>query len=174
MMGWKSCGIWVSLAVAMALPIDLRAQTTTAQVRGRAVDELGSALAGVAITARHVETNTSVGVISGDTGQYVLPNLPPGRYDVSAALQGFGVEHRTDLVLQLGQDVTIDFTLNVAGLEAIVTVGANASLLEATRSTIEMIVTTGDIDDLPTIERDFSSLARLAPGVAPGAGGNGD
>jgi outer membrane receptor protein involved in Fe transport len=174
MAGWKSCGAGVWLAVAMALPLGVRAQTTTAQVRGRAVDELGAALPGVAIAARHVDTNTSVGVISGDAGQYVLPNLPPGRYDVSASLQGFAVERRTDLVLQLGQELTIDFTLRVAGLQAVVTVGPHAPLLEATRHTIGTSVTTDDIDDLPTIERDFSSLARLAPGVAPGVGGNGD
>lgn len=168
--GWA--GVW--LAVAMALPLDAGAQTTTATVRGKAADEQGAALPGVRVTARQVDTNTSLTVTSGSVGQYLLLNLAPGRYEVWAELQGFGVERRADLLLQLGQDLTIDFTLKVGGLEEIVTVGPNAPMLETTKHTVDTIVTKDDIDDLPTLERDFSSLAKLAPGVAPGVGGNGD
>ena len=53
-------------------------------------------------------------------------------------------------------------------------VGADAPILETTKNTVGTIITEDDIDDLPTVERDFSSLAKLAPGVAPGVGGNGD
>ena len=171
---WKPCGVGIWLAVAMALPLDLRAQTTTATLRGKAADQQGAALPGVTVTARQVDTNTSLSVISSDVGQYFLPNLPPGRYEVSAELQGFRIERRTDLVLQLGQELTIDFTLKVGGLQETVTVGANAPILETTKNTVGTIITKDDIDDLPTVERDFSSLARLAPGVTPGVGGNGD
>ena len=171
---WKPCCVGMWLAVAMALPLDLRAQTTTATLRGKAADQQGAALPGVTVTARQVDTNTSLSVISSDVGQYFLPNLPPGRYEVSAELQGFRIERRTDLVLQLGQELTIDFTLKVGGLQETVTVGANAPILETTKNTVGTIITKDDIDDLPTVERDFSSLARLAPGVTPGVGGNGD
>jgi hypothetical protein len=55
-----------------------------------------------------------------------------------------------------------------------VTVGANGPILETTRNTVGTIIANDEIDDLPTVERDFSSLAELAPGVSPGVGGNGD
>jgi len=171
---WKTYGIGIWLAVAVTLPLDLWAQTTTATLRGRAVDEQGAALAGVTVTARRIDTNTSFTVISSDVGPYFLPNLPPGRYEVSAELKSFQIERRTDLVLQLGQEFSIDFTLKIGGLQEIVTVGANAPILETTRNTIGTIITKDNIDDLPTVERDFSSLARLAPGITPGVGGNGD
>jgi len=172
--GWKRWGPRICLVVAMALPLDARAQTTTSTLRGKAADEQGAALGGVTVTARQIDTNASLSVVSSDAGQYFLPNLPPGRYEVSAELQGFRVERRTDLVLQLGQDVTIDFRLTVGGVQETVTVGATAPILETTKNTVSTIITNDDIDDLPTVERDFSSLARLAPGVAPGVGGNGD
>jgi len=107
-------------------------------------------------------------------GQYFLPNLPAGRYEVSAELQGFRIERRTDLVLQIGQEVTIDFTLKVGGLQETVTVAAETRILETTNNTIGTIISKDEIDDLPTVERDFSSLAKLAPGVTSGVGGNGD
>jgi outer membrane receptor protein involved in Fe transport len=158
----------------MALPLDLRAQTTTAMLRGKASDQQGAALTGVTVTARQVDTNTNFSVISSDVGQYFLPNLPPGRYEVSAELQGFRIERRTDLVLQLGQELTIDVTLRAGAPQETVTVAANTPILETTANSLGTIITKDDIDDLPAVERDFSSLARLAAGVTPGVGGNGD
>src|SRR5205085_1183079 len=140
-MVWKPYCVGMWLAVAMALPLDLRAQTTTATLRGKAVDQQGAAVPGVTVAARQVETNTSFNVLSSDAGHYFLPNLPPGRYQVVAELQGFRIERRTDLILQLGQELTIDFTLRVGALQETVTVGANAPLLEATKNTIGSIIT---------------------------------
>jgi outer membrane receptor protein involved in Fe transport len=171
---WKRCCAGVWLAAALAFPLDVQAQTATGSIRGKAADQQGAALPGVTITARQVDTNTSLAITSSEFGQYLLPNLPPGRYELSADVQGFRVERRTDIVLRLGQDLTIDFTLNVAGPQEIVTVSPPAPILETTKNTIDTIVTNDDIDDLPTVERDFSSLARLAPGVVPAVGGNGD
>jgi outer membrane receptor protein involved in Fe transport len=164
--------MWI--AIALGVPMGARAQTTTAAVRGRAVDEQGAAVPGVAVTARQVDTNTSFNAVSGDAGQYFLSGLPPGRYDVSAELQGFAIQRRAGLVLRIGQEVTLDFTLSIAGLQEVVAVGRDAPLLQTTSHTVGTVITNDDIDDLPTLERDFSSLARLAPGVTPGVGGNGD
>ncbi len=172
--GWTPWGPGICLVFAIAFSLEANAQTTTSALRGKVADGQGAALGGVAVTAHQVDTNTTLGVVSSDSGQYFLPNLPPGRYEVSAELQGFRVERRSDLVLQLGQELTIDFTLTVGGVQETVIVGANAPILETTKNTVSTIVTTDDIDDFPTVERDFSALARLAPGVAPGVGGNGD
>src|SRR5438045_1354365 len=143
---WRPRAIGMCVAVAMAFALDAGAQTTTATLRGKAADHQGAALPGVTVTARQAETNASLSVISGDAGQYFLPNLPPGRYDLSATLQGFRVERRTALVLQLGQELTIDFTLQVGGLQETVTVGANAPLLDTTKHTVGTIITNDDID----------------------------
>ena len=107
-----------------------------------------------------VDTNTSLSVTSSDVGQYFLPNLPPGRYEVSAELKGFRIERRTDLVLQLGQELTIDFTLKVEGLQEVVVVGANAPILETTKNTVGTIITKDEIDDLPT----WSVTSARSPG----------
>ncbi len=171
---WKLCCVGMWLAVAMAFPFDLRAQTTTATLRGKTTDEQGTALPGVTVTARQVDTNTSFSVTSSDVGQYFLPNLPSGRYEVSAQLEGFRTERRTNLLLQLGQELAIDVTLRVGGRQEAITVQSNAPILETTKNTVGTIISNDDVDDLPSVERDFSSLARLAPGVTPGVGGNGD
>lgn len=170
----KSWCVGIGLVVTTALPLSLAAQTTTVTLRGTVTDQNGAALPGVSVTARRVDTNMSLGAVSGDGGQYFLMTLTPGPYELSAALQGFRTERRADLVLQLGQQGTIDFTLKIGGVSESLTVSARAPILEASTNTVGAIVTKADIDALPTVERDFSALARLAPGVTSGVGGNGD
>jgi outer membrane receptor protein involved in Fe transport len=163
-----------SIVIVMAAPLESRAQTTSATLRGRIADEQRAVLPGVTVTVHQLDTNTTRSVVTSEVGQYFLPNLPAGRYEVSAELQGFRIERRTGLVLQIGQEVTIDFLLKVGGLQETVTVAAETRVLETTNNTIGSIIKKDEIDDLPTVERDFSSLAKLAPGVTSGVGGNGD
>jgi outer membrane receptor protein involved in Fe transport len=150
------------------------AQTTTATLRGRAADQQGAILPGVTVTARNVETNLTRSVVTGELGQYFLPNLPAGPYDLTASLQGFVTERREALELRVGQEITIDFVLRVGGVQEAVSVVGETPLLETTRTTLGSIIKKEQIDDLPTVERDFSALAKLAPGVSTGVGGNGE
>ena len=98
-------------AVALALVDTGYAQVTLAAIRGKVTDEQGAALPGATVTARHVATNTSKEVVTTDVGQYYLPNLPAGEYEVSIELTGFGTMRRTGIVLQVGQEIGLDFRM---------------------------------------------------------------
>src|SRR5205823_3750858 len=82
-----------------------------AALRGKVTDEQGAALTGAAVTARNVDTNAARSVTTGGLGQFFIPNLPAGTYELTAALSGFGTERRPGLVLRVGQEGTVDFTL---------------------------------------------------------------
>ena len=161
-----------AVVVAILLASPLLAQNVT--LRGHVSDEHGGALSGAAITARNVETNVFRSVVTGGLGQYFIPNLPPGRYDLTAGLSGFSAEKRPELLLRVGQEGTVDFVLRVGGLTEQVTIVDEAPLLETTRNTLGTIVDRDQIDGLPVIDRDFASLARLSPGVTIGTGGSGE
>ncbi|MGH9159723.1 MAG: TonB-dependent receptor [Vicinamibacteraceae bacterium] len=164
---------------AMALVVSLganamaAAQTTMATVRGKIADEQASVLPGATVTARAAGTNLTRSVVTGARGEYFLPNLPAGRYELTATLEGFVTAKRADLVLTVGQEATIDFTLQVGGVDEVVTVTGQGALLETTQHTLGTVNDNRQIDDLPTVARDFSALAALSPGVQPGVGGNG-
>ncbi|HSB60508.1 MAG TPA: TonB-dependent receptor, partial [Vicinamibacteria bacterium] len=162
------------LAAALALLAGpAPAQTINASLRGKVADEQGAALSGAAVTARNVETNVSRSVVTGALGQYFLPNLPAGTYEVTAELDRFSPSRRSGLALRVGQDVSVDFTLKLGGLQEAVDVVETAYVLETTQNTVGTIINREQIDDLPTIQRDFQDLARLSPGVTTGTGGNG-
>jgi outer membrane receptor protein involved in Fe transport len=160
--------LWLATAAALA------AQTTMATVRGRIVDEQGAVLPGVTVTARAIETNLTRTVTSTEIGDYFIPNLPAGTYELSTAMDGFSPARRERLVLAVGQEAIIDFTLKVGGLQEAVTISGDGAVLETTQHTLGSVINSKQIDDLPTIGRNFGDLARLAPGVTTGVGGNGD
>jgi outer membrane receptor protein involved in Fe transport len=162
-----------SAGLATLAPI-ASAQTTMATVRGKIVDTQGAVLPGVAVTAHGLDTNLTRSVTTGEQGEYFLPNLPAGRYELTAALDGFVTAKRELLVLTVGQEVTIDVPLKVGGLQEVITVSGQGGLLETTQHTIGTVINNQQIDALPTVGRDFSALALLSPGVQPGVGGNGD
>ena len=158
---------WVS-AVALALFVaasvaPVSAQTSFATLRGKLADEQGGVLPGVAVTVRHVDTNTTRTAIADTLGQYFLPNLPAGGYEVTMELQGFATVTR-QLVLRVGQEATLDIVLRLAGVQENIVVSGQAALVE-TQAVVGGVITNKEIDSLPTIARDFSDLAKLVPGI---------
>lgn len=149
------------------------AQTRMAAVQGTITDEQGGVLPGATVTARHVQTNTTRMAITSDLGRFFIPNLSPGSYEFTAELSGFTTGKRTEIVLRVGQESTIDMSLGVGALQESVTVSGQAALVE-TQHTVGNHLNTEQIDALPTLTRDFADLAKLAPGVVTrGAAGSG-
>ncbi len=159
-------------ACVIALSSLATAQVITATIRGKVVDEQGAVLPGVTVTARQIDTNTTRTVVTTGVGHYLLPSLPPGRYEVTATLQGFAPAGRP-VELTVGADFTVDFILKVSTRTETVTVTGEAPLLETTRTVVGQTISKAQVDSLPTANRDFLSLAQLAPGVSSGVGGNG-
>jgi hypothetical protein len=147
---------WLVAAAAMA-------QTSFAALGGKVTDEQGGSLPGVTIVVRHLDTNTTRSGVTEARGQYYLPNLPAGRYELTVELQGFATAKR-DVVLRVGQDATLDIGLKVAGVAENVIVSGVSALVE-TRATVGSLIDRREIDNLPTLSRDFAELAKLAPGV---------
>jgi hypothetical protein len=141
------------------------AQTFTAQITGHIADESGGMLPGVTVTATNEETGIQRSVTSAVTGVYLLTNLDPGRYTITAELAGFAGLKQTGLVLSVNQGVRLDLAMKVATLQESVIVTTEAPLVSTTKSEIGMTVSPKQINDLPLNGRNFMELALLVPGV---------
>ena len=120
-------------------------------------------LPGVTITLRQVDTNTVQTAVSGPAGRYLVPNLRAGAYEVTTELSGFA-PLKQQLDVRVGQDLTLNVTLKVGGVTEQVQVVARSVTVE-TQSTLATVITNKQIDDLPTVGRDFSALATISPGA---------
>src|SRR5207249_5663043 len=90
-------------------------------------------------------------------------NLRPGKYELTSELSGFAP--RTEqLELRVGQDVTVTITMKIGGVAEQVNVIGQSVAVE-TQSTLATVITNKQLDDLPTVSRDFSALATISPGA---------
>src|SRR5262249_2057382 len=107
--------------------------------------------------------------ISGADGTWFAPALSPGRYQITAQLQGFKRFIRQDLVLAVGTQLAIDVKLEVGTLEETVTVSSQAPLIDVTSKEIGGNISTQELSEIPSIARNFTYFAGLLPGIVPTA-----
>lgn len=159
--------LWVQcVTTGVLLLVSGIASAQNAQITGTLRDSSGGVLPGATVTTRNEETGlTRVSVTEG-SGEYRLPALPPGRYTVTAELQGFTTETRQNLTLVIDQTVIVDFALKPATLTETITVTGDAPLVDTSASTIATSVTNQQIQDLPVASRRWIDLAMLTPGVS--------
>jgi hypothetical protein len=143
------------------------AQIAGGNIVGQIVDDTGGVLPGVSVTVTETETGLSRSAVTDEGGSFSFPTLPVGTYEIRVHLAGFGTQER-ELLLAVGQTLTVNFTLQPAGVEETVVVLATAPLVETRSSQVHGVVEVEQIENLPINGRDFQALATLIPGVTSG------
>jgi Carboxypeptidase regulatory-like domain/TonB dependent receptor len=144
---------------------------SSAQISGTVVDPQGAVVPGAKVTATNVATGVPRSVNTTSTGNYVIPNLAPGTYDVKVEAKGFSEAAGKGLKLNVGDQKNLDFNLAIAGSSQTVEVTAQAPLIETTKTDVSTSVTDLEMQRLPTFAassggaNDYASLALTAPGV---------
>ena len=114
------------MLVAALLATSSALGQSTATIQGTVTDNQGGVVPGATVTVRHVETNITRTTISGDLGQFRVPNLPVGTYEVIVELSGFATHVRSGLRLALNQDAVLEIALQPATLAETITVTADS------------------------------------------------
>src|SRR5215472_12334919 len=109
----KRLQVLCSLALLCCLPALLvNAQSaSTAQISGTVVDPQGAVVAGAKVTATNQSTGIGRTVATTTTGNYVIPNLTPGTYNVRVDAKGFVAGDVKDITLNLGDQRDLSFKL---------------------------------------------------------------
>ncbi len=145
------------------------AQTgATADIRGVVIDAQGAVIQGGAVVARSLATNLSRSTVSNNNGEYAIPGLPPGVYELTVEAAGFTRSVRTSLELSVGQAATIDVTLAVPGVEQLVLVSTSPLLVEATKTEQSQTISPLHVAALPVNGRNFFDFSLLTPNVSRG------
>ena len=144
-------------------------QEGTSQLRGRVTDQQAGALPGVTVTVTNQDSGTFREAVSGADGSWFISALPPGRYQVAAQLQGFKKFLRRDVVVAVGNQLTVDVGLELGGIEETVVVAAQSPLVDVTSKEIGGNISTKELAEIPSIARNFTYFAGLLPGIVPTA-----
>jgi hypothetical protein len=158
--------VW-ALALLVASATSAFAQFDRGTVSGTIKDSQGGVVPGVTVTATATQTQQTRSTVTDGSGFYTFPNLQPGRYDISAELQGFKKETRTGVQVDAASALNLEFTLATGALTEEVTVTSEATLLQsdvAVRKTVEA----KDIEMLSFSGRNPLGVPALKPGVVGG------
>ena len=148
------------------------AQENTATITGQVIDASGAAVPGARISARHIQTGLERQTLTSETGNYTIPLLPVGSYNVSADKDGFKRNVQTGIVLQVDERARVDVQLQVGAASESVQVTAEVPLTQTETSSVGSVIDNQKVIEMPLNGRQFYSLALLVPGVAPPAQGS--
>jgi outer membrane receptor protein involved in Fe transport len=152
------------LAAAVLAAVPLRAQTNpTGTISGKVTDQDGLAVPGATVTVQSPALQGSRSATTSANGDYILPFLPAGEYEVTTALTGFKtIKQRTRV--SPTASVTVSPTLTVSTVTETVTVTGHVAEEFGQKAEVATNFKQELIDKLPT-NRTFADAARLTPGV---------
>ncbi|PYT63226.1 MAG: hypothetical protein DMG42_36650, partial [Acidobacteria bacterium] len=148
---------------------NLQAQSDRGTVTGEVTDPSGATIPGVSITATNVGTALGITVISSSSGNYTIPLLRPGIYDITAEKAGFKRYVRSGVVVEVGQILAIGIQMQIGERTERVEVTSEAPQIEKNSSDRGAVVNGRDVVELPILgqgeQRNPGFFMTLVPGV---------
>ncbi len=161
--GWALLAIF---AVLIAIPLMTVGQTTTATIIGTVVDPSGAPVPATSVVAKNTETGLTRTVLTGEDGNYRLEFLPIGNYVVDITpTSGFKKASQTGIVLNVGDTIRVDISLEVGSVNEEVTVNDTPPEVNTTSPELGRTIQSAEITNLPLVERNVYALLDLTPGV---------
>ena len=155
----------LAILLCLAAAFDASAQITTADLVGTVRDASRSVVPGVSVTATNEATGVGRSTATDATGNYLITQLPPGKYVLNAELPGFRRYMRSGIELRVNQRAQVDIVLQVGEVSQTVEVTGAPPLLESQSSVLGSVIAENQVRDLPLNGRNFVQLAILSPGV---------
>src|ERR1700754_818756 len=140
------------------------AQTFRGAILGTVTDQNGAVVAGAKVTIKNTSTGLERSTTTDDEGNYTVPELPIGPYEVRVDQSGFVGSVVSNVTVEVASERRVDVKLNVAGTETVVTVATNVQV-ETTTNTLGGTITTRAAEDLPINGRDFTKFLVMVPGA---------
>jgi hypothetical protein len=136
-----------------------------AELSGLISDPSHRAVVNAAVVVQSLETGVTRAVLSNQQGEYSVPALIPGAYDITVDAVGFKPIRQTGVVVEVDQRARLDFSISVGSKSEIVTVRGAAPLLNTEDASVSTVIGNQFVGNLPLNGRSFSSLIDLTPGV---------
>jgi hypothetical protein len=153
----------------VCLAVNSLAQSVSATLLGTVTDSTGAVVPNAKVTVTETQTSVVHTAQSNESGNWIVPNLPPGVYAASVEITGFKKESRRGITLVVDTTTRVDIQLTPGNVtETIEVTGAPPILQTDTASTAEQI-DNEMLANVPLVSsnRNFQSLLNMAPGVAP-------
>jgi hypothetical protein len=161
--GFPRIAFLFAWTVSLALP--LAAQSPNGTINGQVLDPSNRVIGGADVLVVNDVTGVKVSTQTNEEGIYVLPNLPPGPYRLQVSKPGFKTLIKPDIILNVQDALSINFTLPVGAAFETMTVEGGAPLVNTESASVSTVVDRQFAENLPMNGRSFQTLIELTPGV---------
>ena len=148
----------------------LRPAGVVAQNQGSIVglitDSSGAVVPSATVNVTNQATASSRSFETDATGTYLAPGLPPGTYTVEVSAVGFKAFRRSEVVLNVRDQIRVDVTLEVGDVAETVEVIGQVVTLQTENAAVEEVVSGTQVQNLAMNGRNFLQLAALVPGAS--------
>jgi hypothetical protein len=156
---------WISVALALTFASRVPAQVNKSNLSGIVKDTTGAVVARAAVNLTNSDTGVSRAEVSDDTGLYRFLLVDLGRYRLEITAPGFKKFSRDGIVLQAGETITADATLQLGEVTESISVTGEASLLRTETAALGTTVNTRAITELPLQGRNPYVFLSLSAGI---------
>src|ERR1035437_5548438 len=162
-----------SLLLVFAGSLRSFGQESRASLAGKVTDPQNAVVVGATVTVISVETGVVQTATTNQAGEWRVQFLNPGHYSFEVNAAGFkGAQHNV-IELQVGDQKTADVQLQIGAVTETVTVGAEAPLIDTDAAVSGTVITTKELEELPSQSQVPTLLAGLTPGTVIGNGVSG-
>jgi Carboxypeptidase regulatory-like domain len=166
---WRTSRLMLLVCAVAALSFPTMAQAPTGIITGTVTDESGALVPHAKITITNKTTESVRAALASAEGFYSAPSLPAGEYQVRCEQAGFRTTVRTATV-EAGSTTAVDLSLQVGGGSEIVSVEAAGAQINYDSHSIQGVIQSASIENLPLNGRSYMQLAKLEPGVTIASG----
>lgn len=153
------------------LPYVASGQTERGSIVGIVTDNNGAAVSNAAVTVTDLGNKTTRTFTTNSEGIYNVPFLTPGNYEITASAPGFSKTVVGDVVVSVGTRSSVDIALKIGEITETVTVEDAAPLVQTENASIGQVITSQQLTDLPSANRNVYSFLSLDSTVT-GQGAN--
>lgn len=142
-------------------------QASDGTISGTVTDQAGAVVAGATVEATNQATGEKRSATTNDGGNYIIPNLAVGLYNVTATGTGFAASTVQSVKVSVSFNTTQDIVLNPQGASesVVISTGDAQTQINTTDQQLSTLLDNKKIIDLPLLNRDPNALVLLAPGT---------
>jgi len=144
----------------------------TSTILGSVKDASGAVIPGAKVVATNIGTLLHRDTVTDTVGEYRIPSLPPGNYNLEVSAEGFSSYVLSNVKVDVGQMARLDATLKVGEAAQKITVEGSQPILQTADAQVGNVIENSTIVGLPLNGRNFTQLNLLIPGVTAGSSNN--
>lgn len=151
-------------AIMLNVPRTL-AQAVFGSIIGTVTDPQGNSVAGAKVTVTSVTKSFTYDTTTNESGNYTVTHLIPDTYKVHVEAAGFKAYDVPSVSVSADSSVSVDAAMQVGAITQTVEVTGEIPQLQTDRADVDIQFSQRYVQDLPVLNRNFTSFELLSPGT---------